>query len=333
MVEFEFKAYRRSFADTYSTAKTSLLRRAGILIRLRDKDGQIGFGEIAPIESFGSEPLVSALAACSQLEGKVEYENVSDQLIDYPCLRFGLETALAAIGREPLWPELTDQIEISGLVPELGDRGRIEKLVEDGYACLKLKVGKEDFAFERRVLEEVVEMTEGSVRLRLDANGSFDLKLTQAWLDSLEGLPVEFLEQPMSKGEEVTMLKLANDYPTPIALDESVVYVDDLKRWKDEHWPGLFVVKPSLAGSYKSLVDELKTGDLGSLVFSSSLETKIGTSQSLAIAIESGPLKRALGFGVDGLFADEGISIDLGPYFDSNGFPELEELEELWNRI
>jgi len=333
MVEFEFKAYRRTFADPYSTATDSLPKRAGILIRLRDKDGQIGFGEIAPIESFGSESLVSALAACSQLEGKIEYDKVSNELIDYPCLQFGLETALAMMGRDPLWPEFSDPKEVSGLLPDIGDRGRIEKLAGEGYSCLKLKIGKKDFALERRALEEVVELTEGSIRLRLDANGGFDLKLTRAWLEGLEGLPVEFLEQPMSKGEEATMLKLANDYPTPIALDESVVRVDDLKRWKDEHWPGLFVVKPSLAGSYESLVAELKTGDTSSIVFSSSLETKIGTSHSLAIALESGPLKRALGFGVGDLFADEGISPDLGPYLNPNGFPALEELEELWSRI
>ena len=333
MVDFEFKAYRRSFADPYSTATDSLPKRAGILIRLRDKDGQTGFGEIAPIESFGSESLVSALAVCSQLEGEIEYEKVSNQFIDYPCVRFGLEAALAMIGRDPLWPEFSERIEVSGLLPDIGDRERIEKLIGDGYSCLKIKLGKQDFTLERRALEEVVELTEGSIRLRLDANGGFNLNLTRTWLESLEGLPVEFFEQPMSKGEELTMLKLGNDYPTPIALDESVVRVDDLKRWKDEHWPGLLVVKPSLAGSYASLVDELKTGDPSSLVFSSSLETKIGTSHALSIALESGPQKRALGFGVGGLFADEGISIDLGPCLDSNGFPELEELEELWNQI
>jgi len=61
------------------------------------------------------------------------------------------------MGRDPLWPEFSDPKEVSGLLPDIGDRGRIEKLAGEGYSCLKLKIGKKDFALERRALEEVVE--------------------------------------------------------------------------------------------------------------------------------------------------------------------------------
>ncbi len=333
MVEFEFKAYRRSFAEIYRTASDAMPKRPGVLIRLRDKEGQPGFGEIAPIETFGSESLVSALAVCSQLEGKVEYAKVVGQLDDYPCVRFGFESALAIIGKELLWPEIPNPIPVAGLLSDIRDRTKIRKLIDEGYQCLKFKIGKEGFAVERRALEEAVELAEGSIGFRLDANGGLDLKTARNWLESVEGLPIEFIEQPMEKGEEATMLKLANDYPTPIALDESVVQVDDLKRWKDAHWPGVFVVKPSLSGSYDSLRDELKTGESDSLVFSSSLETKIGASHALSVALALGQNKRALGFGVADLFADEGISLGLGPRLEPDGLPSLGELEELWDRI
>ncbi len=92
-------------------------------------------------------------------------------------------------------------------------------------------------------------------------------------------------------------------------------------------------MKPSLSGAYDSLLDELKTGDSNSLVFSSSLETKVGASHALAVALAVGQNKRALGFGVTELFGDEGISLDLGPYLESDGLPSLGELEELWDRI
>lgn len=333
MVEFEFKAYRRSFADVYRTASDSMPKRAGVIIKLCDKDRGFGYGEIAPIESFGSESLVSALAACSQLEGEIEYEKIADELGDYPCLRFGLESALAMIGREKLWPEISKPLPVAGLLPDIGDVEMIRKSIAEGYQCLKFKIGKASFPAERRALEEAMELTGGSVGLRLDANGGLDLNVSIEWLESLDGLPIEFIEQPMPIGEEATMLKLANDYATPIALDESVVFVDDLKRWRDNHWPGLYVVKPSLSGDYGLLIDELRTGDPNSLIFSSSLETKVGAAHGLSVALSVGRNSRALGFGVGDLFADEGISLNLGSSLKPNGLPGLEECEELWNRI
>ena len=62
MVEFAYKAYKRTFAGEYQTASHELSRRPGILLRLRDGDGKVGFGEIAPIESFGTESFLAALS-------------------------------------------------------------------------------------------------------------------------------------------------------------------------------------------------------------------------------------------------------------------------------
>ena len=93
MVEFAYKAYKRTFAGEYQTASHELSQRPGILLRLRDGDGKVGFGEIAPIESFGTESFLAALSVCSELQENFEYEKALDRMNLFPCCRFALDSA------------------------------------------------------------------------------------------------------------------------------------------------------------------------------------------------------------------------------------------------
>ncbi len=332
MVEFEFKAYRRAFAERFRTASDSMLKREGILLRVRDEEGRVGFGEVASIDSCGTEAFVSAFGFWSEMAGKIEYEAIAKRLSEYPCLQYGLSSALAMMVREeePLEPPAVP-LPVCGLLPEISDTETLAERLDAGYRCLKFKIGKAPFPLERRALEEVFERTGGEVALRLDANGGLDLRESMQWLESVEGLPVEFLEQPLPREKEGTLLALASDHAVPIALDESAVSVDDLKRWKDRHWPGIFVVKPSLSGDCRALAEELETSDSERLVFSSSLETRVGSANALSVALERG-VCRALGFGVGSLFVDDGFSFELGSHW-SSGLPGREEFESLWKRI
>ncbi|MGY8695731.1 MAG: o-succinylbenzoate synthase, partial [Verrucomicrobiia bacterium] len=333
MVEFEFKAYRRSFAKAYQTASDSMRTRSGILIRLSDEEGNVGFGEVAPIDSFGTETFVSALSACSSLKGEFEYESVVDGLGGHPCVRFGVEFALSMMESEDELPAVDSPWPVSALVSNVADMEAVEACLEEGYRCLKFKVGMRDFADERRALDRVFGLIGGEIRIRLDANGGLDLSEARNWLEYLGEMPVEFLEQPLMRGAEDTMRRLSMDYPTRIALDESIASVDDLNRCRDQHWEGLYVIKPSLSGQYQGLIESLKEGDPGSLIFSSSLETMVGTSAALSVAIEVGDGGNALGFGVESLFGDRGVGLFLGPFLQRDTLPTLEDFESLWNRI
>lgn len=333
MVEFEFKAYRRSFAKVYQTASDSMRTRLGILIRLSDEQGRVGFGEVAPVESFGTESFVWGLSACSGLKGEFEYESIRNRIVEYPCLRFGIEFARSMMENDQVLPSVSEPWPVSALVPDIADLEAVERRLETGYRCLKFKIANRAFAEERRALDRVIELTGGEVGIRLDANGGLELSDARNWLESLAELPVEFLEQPLRRGEEETMGRLSMDYPTPLALDESVCSIDDLNRWRDQHWPGLYVIKPSLSGEYRGLIDSLKEGDPRSLVFSSSLETMIGGAASLSVAIEVAEGANSLGFGVEELFADRNVGLFLGPFLQRDALPSSDDFEDLWNRI
>ena len=334
MVEFDFKAYRRPFAKTFATSSDAMSKRPGVLIRLRDSDGRLGFGEAAPIESFGTESFVGCVAACSEMKGNIEYEDVRPTLSALPCLRFGMESALAMMVDSPEPPrEIEKPWPVCGLNSDLSDLESVERRLEMGYRGLKFKIGKESFDRERRGFDAVFDRLGEGIGLRLDANGGLSLLEARRWLEFLTDTPVEYLEQPLPRGQEETMRALAMDFPTAIALDESVVSAEDLYRWRDAHWPGLYVIKPSLAGGRAELIDALREGESGSIVFSSALETLVGTAAALSVAIEVGDRDRMLGFGVECLFADQNAGLVIGPFLQPCGMPRMQDFEDLWNSI
>ncbi len=333
MVEFAYKAYRRTFAKEYQTASHELSQRPGILLRLRDGDGRVGFGEIAPIESFETESLLAALSRCEELQGKFEYEESRDSLNSFPCLQFATESAYEMLGVGSVSQSVDAPWPVCGLVADATDRSRIEGLLEQGYRTIKFKIGKSEFAEERRNIDAFVEGSDGKIGIRLDANGSLDRAKTIQWLEYASDVPVEYLEQPMAKGSEREMSIIARDFPARLALDESVCFVDDLKRWNDFHWEGVYVVKPSIAGGRRALLDELLRIPDERVVFSSSLETLVGASTAIGLAIESTKRSRALAFGVEDLFQNDGASLQLGPFLQSDSLGSIEDFEELWKTV
>ena len=127
---------------------------------------------------------------------------------------------------------------------------------------------------------------------------------------------MEFVEQPCfapqggaSQGtalrsrEEDLLLGLASDFPTPLALDESLAGDSDIERWLGAGWRGVFVVKPGLLGDAAGALEKLARAN-ASVVFSSALETAVGARAALRVAFAWPGKARALGFGVWPRFAD-----------------------------
>jgi O-succinylbenzoate synthase len=156
--------------------------------------------------------------------------------------------------------------------------------------------------------------------------------------------PVEFIEQPcfaaakdgasaVRKTEDV-LRGLAEDYPTAIALDESLVGANDVERWIAGGWRGVFVVKPALLGDPAPVLARLAAAK-ADVVFSSALETAVGAKAALRAAFTWKPTEkpRALGFGVWPLFANEVFDGPFGaPFFRVEDVERLNE-EAVWNAL
>ena len=88
---FSFRSYRRFFRQPLRTAHGLWSMREGFIVRC-EVDGQVGFGEVAPLPDFGTETVE---AAAEFLRGLGEDPDL--QLpADLPCCAFGLSVAAQA---------------------------------------------------------------------------------------------------------------------------------------------------------------------------------------------------------------------------------------------
>ncbi len=231
---------------------------------------------------------------------------------------------------------------------------RIGALGEAGFRVFKWKVGVTAVAEELPLLDDLCTELPSGARLRLDANGAWDRRSAERWLERCAERPVEYVEQPVPAGTGSTTLQraedllqgLAEDFPTPIGLDESLAGEGAVERWLAAGWRGVWVVKPSLLGS--AILDRLAQAR-ADVVFSSALETAVGARAALRVAFgwktrrEKGDVRqeaeraakpvRALGFGVWPLFVDARFD---GPYlapFLRTADVERINVEAAWNAL
>lgn len=301
-ISISFRTYKRAFRQPLLTAHGEWKEREGVIVRLEDNRGQVGFGEVAPISWFGTENLEDAINCLRRLGSSFFQEDVKAIPNTLPCCQFALEAALMALSeRESRISSFSS--EVGALLSlESGFEEKVREKLEDGYRSFKVKIGVQSIEEELSLIQRLASLLPKDGNIRLDANGGLSTVGVSFLLKEVEGFPIEFLEQPFASDQREDLLALANDSSVPIALDESVVKVDDLKRWRDLHWPGIYVLKPSLAGRLTDLREELNQG-AGDFVFSSALETVVGMKASLKLAAEF-VSKRALGFGVSSLFQE-----------------------------
>jgi hypothetical protein len=132
--------------------------------------------------------------------------------------------------------------------------------VELGFRAFKWKVGAGDPADELSLLDDVLAALPSGSKLRLDANGAWDRRQSERWLERCAERPIEHVEQPVSPENRAAvdlLLGLAGDYPTPIALDESLVGQSEIETWLDRGWPGVYVIKPGLLADPRTVLDRL----------------------------------------------------------------------------
>jgi O-succinylbenzoate synthase len=189
-----------------------------------------------------------------------------------------------------------------------------------------------DAGRELALLDDLCAELPSGGRIRLDANGAWDRRLAERWLERCAERPVEFVEQPAARGADDLLCGLAADFPTPLALDESLSGVRDMDRWIAAGWRGVYVVKPSLLADPAAALARLDAAK-ADVVFSSALETAVGARSALRAAFAWRGARRALGFGVWPLFADPRFDGPAAkPFFNGD---EAESLapEALWNAL
>ena len=301
MANLAFRSYRRPFRQPLKTAHGLWCLREGILLRLADEDGRVGWGEIAPISEFGTESMGQAIQFCRSLPPDITPELFSQIPATLPACQFGLESAwetltaweTLAAASEPA-PRLLSHLLPSGAIALLTWRSAWQA----GIRTFKWKIGFAPINEELSLLNQLAATLPPEAQLRLDANGGLTMEQAGQWLTQIDRYPnIEFLEQPLPPDQFEEMLKLSDRFATPIALDESVTTVEQLETCVQQGWRGIFVVKAAIAGSPSRLRQVIAENQLD-VVWSSVFETAIGRQYIQKYLIPSVPDRgRAIGFG------------------------------------
>lgn len=287
----------------------------------------IGIGECAPLPKLSCDDIPNYAEVlrhfCDEVErtGEIPYE----ALRDYPSMLFGLETALYEVrrkkeeGRDVLFDTPFSRgevgIPINGLVwmgtfDEM--RERIEQKLEQGFRCVKLKIGAIDFDAELELIKQIRgRFSHHEVELRVDANGAFRFDEALYKLELLSQYALHSIEQPIKAGQWANMAELCRESPLPIALDEELIGVNDPEQKRQMLniiKPRYIILKPSLHGGMMGVrewVDIARDMGIGSWI-TSALESNIGLNAiaQLCSDIYGDAIKMPQGLGTGQLFAD-----------------------------
>jgi o-succinylbenzoate synthase len=300
-----------------------------------DNGSAVGVGECAPLPDLSCDALPPHKykevleGFCRQVEktGEIPY----DDLRNYPSMLFGLEAAILSMnnnqGRTDHF-QLFDTpfsrgevgIPINGLVwmgsfDEMSQR--IEEKLEQGFRCVKLKIGAIDFDAEIALLKQIRQrFGPRDVELRVDANGAFPFDEALYKLELLSQYALHSIEQPIRAKQWANMAELCRESPLRIALDEELIGINDpdqKRQMLNIIKPAFIILKPSLHGGMmgcREWIDIAKDMGIGSWI-TSALESNIGLNAIAQFCSEVyGPdIRMPQGLGTGQLFTD---NIDMG---------------------
>ena len=298
-----------------------------IVITDTQNPNHFGVGECAPLPALSCDDVPEYLDVLTKTSRRLE-ENMKtnlenaltslEELEAYPSIRFGVETALAHYQARSLqfwhtpFSKGKEGIPINGLI-WMGNFDemyqRIEEKMQQGFRCIKMKIGAIDFEKELELLAHIRKhFTSEQIELRVDANGAFSPTDALDKLKRLSEYQLHSIEQPIRANQWQEMAELCKNTPLPIALDEELIGINNRQQkieLLDTIQPQYIILKPSLHGGIggsEEWIELAAERGIGSWV-TSALESNIGLN---AIAQWTATLMPTLpqGLGTGMLFTD-----------------------------
>ena len=319
-MQASYKQYLLKFKRPSGTSRGVLTEKETWFLKIEDNE-RYGIGECGILRSlsYDDRPDYEDKLhwVCQNIDlGK---EMLWEELREFPSIQFGVEMAFRSLESSTpfeLFPsEFTrgeDHIPINGLI-WMGDKEfmkkQISEKIEQGFRCIKLKIGAIDFETEIELLRSIREnFSAESMELRVDANGAFHPTEALRKLERLSKFDLHSIEQPIKQGQIPEMTQLCSKTPIPIALDEELIGVTDVTekaKLIQTIQPQYAIYKPSLIGGMKGTQEWIDICEANQVKWwiTSALESNIGLN---AIAQWTYTLDTDLpqGLGTGGLYTN-----------------------------
>ncbi|MBT2484922.1 MULTISPECIES: o-succinylbenzoate synthase [unclassified Microbacterium] len=209
---------------------------------------------------------------------------------------------------QPQPAPLRDRIRVNATVPAV-DAARVADVLARFAGCrtAKVKVAEpgqtlEDDVARVRAIREAMG-PEG--RIRVDANGMWNVDEAEHAVHALNEFDLEYVEQPCATVPELADLRKRVKYMgIPVAADESVRKSSDPLAVARARAADLLVIKAQPLGGVTHALQIVTAAGLP-VVVSSALDTAVGLSQGAALAAALPNLDYDCGLGTASLFLDD----------------------------
>jgi o-succinylbenzoate synthase len=238
----------RAFAIPMRTRFRGITVREGALI-----EGPRGWGEFSPFPEYGPRECARWLACA-------------------------LEAAAGG------WPEpVRDLVGVNVTVPAVPPQRAREIVAASGCRTAKIKVAEagQSEAEDIARVEAVREAIGPAGRIRVDANGAWNVDQAERMLRTLSAFGLEYAEQPCPSLAELAELRRRVD--VPVAADESIRRAEDPLAVRAAGAADIVVLKAQPLGGVRAALHVAQACGLP-VVVSSAVESSVGLAAGVALA-------------------------------------------------
>jgi o-succinylbenzoate synthase len=251
----------RAFAIPLRTRFRGITVREGALLH-----GPAGWGEFSPFAEYG--PAESSRWLASAIES-------------------------AAVG----WPPpVRTAVGVNATIPAVGPQAAHDIAARSGCRTAKVKVAEAGQG-ERDDLERVAAVRDAlgpAGRIRVDANGGWDVGQAASMLRRLGRYGLEYAEQPCATLDELARLRRLVD--VPVAADESIRKASDPHAVRAAGAADIVVLKVAPLGGVRPALRVAAECGLPAVV-SSAVESSVGLAAGVALAAALPELRYDCGLG------------------------------------
>ena len=262
-----------------------------LIIEHEEKKG-IGECGILRVLSFDDRPDYESQLKWTCNNIHLGFNDLYNNNNEFPSIQFGLEMAFVSLNSNntfELYPsdftKGNDSILINGLIwmgSETFMKSQISAKLNEGFKCIKMKVGAIDFDLELNLLKSIrKEFSANDIEIRVDANGAFSTKDALEKLKRLSDFEIHSIEQPIKVKQIEEMKRLCEITPLPIALDEELIGVFEFSK-KTELLqvinPQYIILKPSFIGGWSGSEEWIELANKNEIGWwiTSALESNVG---------------------------------------------------------
>ncbi len=249
----------RAFSIPMRTRFRNVTAREGVLVR-----GAAGWGEFSPFSEYGPDECAWWWAACHE-------------------------------AAETGWPDpVRTWVPVNSTVPAVGPEQAARIVAEAGCRTAKVKVAEPGQAVTDDVnrVAAVREAIGPQGRVRVDANGAWDVDTAVRVLDQLAPFDLEYVEQPCATVAELARVR--RRVGIPVAADESIRRAADPLRVSAAGAADIVVLKVQPLGGVRAAMRVAEECGLP-VVVSSAVETSVGLAAGVALAAALPELPYACG--------------------------------------